>query len=341
MGLALLLALACAPPEGEWWAITADGALVGRERRVAAGADELREREWSLLLGGRAVRDRSTSLVRRAPDGSLRSLIRDGALCWEGEAGVAWLLEDAGLGEAQVLDPQGCEVVPALISADGTWRQGAASGRMERDVAGVVSAVSIGLLRAARVPARPDWPAEAPDLQRLFSVPTRQVSGARGAWTVRFAVRGLAVPAGPDQVVRDGLVVVTAPLRAELPQGEALARVDAAVARLAVLPDRAGVRSRSAEEVLAGGGDCEDRARALVDALAGLDTEVRCGLVYLADPPGLYPHAWAAVRLGERWVPVDPTLGQVPADAARLELGCGWGSLAELGGAQLEIEEAR
>jgi len=37
---------------------------------------------------------------------------------------------------------------------------------------------------------------------------------------------------------------------------------------------------------------------------------------------GFYAHAWAEVWLGE-WVPVDPTLGQMPADVAHLRLATG------------------
>ncbi len=52
----------------------------------------------------------------------------------------------------------------------------------------------------------------------------------------------------------------------------------------------------------------------------GLPARPVAGVV--ATPRGLFAHAWAEVWLGE-WVPVDPTLGQMPADVAHLRLGVG------------------
>lgn len=68
-----------------------------------------------------------------------------------------------------------------------------------------------------------------------------------------------------------------------------------------------------------GSGDCTEHA-VLFTALAraaGLPTRLVAGTVYGVDA-FLY-HAWAEVWLG-RWLPVDPALGQVPADATHLKL---------------------
>ena len=40
----------------------------------------------------------------------------------------------------------------------------------------------------------------------------------------------------------------------------------------------------------------------------------------LHPQPGLVPHAWVEVRLGERWVAIDPALDQALADATHLPL---------------------
>ena len=45
------------------------------------------------------------------------------------------------------------------------------------------------------------------------------------------------------------------------------------------------------------------------------------GLEHGSVGPGLYPHSWAEVSVGGRWVAADPTLGTFPADAARVPLG--------------------
>ena len=52
----------------------------------------------------------------------------------------------------------------------------------------------------------------------------------------------------------------------------------------------------------------------------GLPARTAAGLVYLRGR--FYYHAWPEVWLG-RWVAVDPTLGQFPADAAHLRFVTG------------------
>jgi len=66
-------------------------------------------------------------------------------------------------------------------------------------------------------------------------------------------------------------------------------------------------------------GDCNEHAMLLaaLARAAGVPTRVVAGLVYL-DGAFLY-HAWCEVWLG-RWVSVDPTFGQMPADATHLKL---------------------
>jgi len=66
-------------------------------------------------------------------------------------------------------------------------------------------------------------------------------------------------------------------------------------------------------------GDCNEHATLFV-ALArsiGIPAKVNVGLVYVGRE--FYYHAWASVYLG-RWVDVDPTFGQSPADATHLKL---------------------
>ncbi len=72
-------------------------------------------------------------------------------------------------------------------------------------------------------------------------------------------------------------------------------------------------------------GDCNEHT-ALYTALArsvGLPTRMAAGLVYseaLFSDGAFYYHAWPEVWLGDRWVAVDPTFGQFPADATHLKL---------------------
>lgn len=69
-------------------------------------------------------------------------------------------------------------------------------------------------------------------------------------------------------------------------------------------------------------GDCNEHTT-LYTALArsaGIPTRMAAGIVYLED--GFYYHAWPEVWVG-RWMPVDPTFGQFPADATHIRFVTG------------------
>jgi transglutaminase-like putative cysteine protease len=76
-------------------------------------------------------------------------------------------------------------------------------------------------------------------------------------------------------------------------------------------------------------GDCNEHTALYVSLAraAGIPSRIAVGLVY-SERLGraFYYHAWPEVRLGEpeggpaRWVPVDPTFGQFPADASHLKI---------------------
>jgi transglutaminase superfamily protein len=91
----------------------------------------------------------------------------------------------------------------------------------------------------------------------------------------------------------------------------------------AVISKKPVVSIPSAVEVLKQReGDCNEHT-ALYTALArasGIPTRMATGIVYLAD--GFYYHAWPEVWLG-RWVAVDPTFNQFPADATHIRFVTG------------------
>lgn len=70
-------------------------------------------------------------------------------------------------------------------------------------------------------------------------------------------------------------------------------------------------------------GDCNEHA-VLYTALAraaGIPTRTVVGLVYsdtFYGDPGFYYHAWVEVFEGKRWIALDPTWNQVPADATHI-----------------------
>jgi hypothetical protein len=97
----------------------------------------------------------------------------------------------------------------------------------------------------------------------------------------------------------------------------------------------------SALEVLESGvGDCNEHAILLVALLRSLGIPSRpcVGVLYFRD--GFYYHAWTEVWIG-RWVTVDPTLNQSPADATHIKFVHGdiedWVDLVKVIG-HLEVE---
>jgi hypothetical protein len=81
-------------------------------------------------------------------------------------------------------------------------------------------------------------------------------------------------------------------------------------------------------------GNCQSHARLYVAfaRAAGIPTRFVSGLVYVAGKGFLY-HSWAESFVGH-WLAVDPTLGQVPADATHVKLaeGDSPGEMAGIGG---------
>ncbi len=90
-----------------------------------------------------------------------------------------------------------------------------------------------------------------------------------------------------------------------------------------------GQSADRASDVLAQGkGDCTEHTRLFVALAraAGIRAREVKGLVYASygqGGPGLYWHAWAEVKVGDRWIAVDPTFGQDVADATHVALGRG------------------
>ena len=102
----------------------------------------------------------------------------------------------------------------------------------------------------------------------------------------------------------------------------------------------------SALEVLESGvGDCNEHAILLVALLRSLGIPSRpcVGVLYFRD--GFYYHAWVEVWVG-RWVSVDPTLNQFPADATHIKFIHGdiedWVDLIKIiGSLEVEVLEYR
>ncbi len=76
-------------------------------------------------------------------------------------------------------------------------------------------------------------------------------------------------------------------------------------------------------------GDCTEHGVLAVALLRKLGVPARGVVGWMAAGENLGLHFWVEVKLGHRWVPVDPTFDQAPASAFRLKLGIT--DLADLG----------
>lgn len=90
-------------------------------------------------------------------------------------------------------------------------------------------------------------------------------------------------------------------------------------------------------------GDCTEHGVLAIALLRRLGVPARGAVGWVALEDVLGPHFWVEVRLGDRWIPVDPTFDQAPASAFRLKLGdtdlsslasVGWEGAQLLGGAR-------
>lgn len=125
-----------------------------------------------------------------------------------------------------------------------------------------------------------------------------------------------------DKIESDALEIVTQAktLAATSANQEELART-AASWTSEWLKDSVDDGGSALESFRSRSGNCQTHAR-LYTALAraaGLPTRFVSGLVYLENKGFLY-HSWAESFIGDRWVSVDPTYNQLPADPTHLKL---------------------
>lgn len=82
----------------------------------------------------------------------------------------------------------------------------------------------------------------------------------------------------------------------------------------------------SALEVLESrAGDCNEHTVlfAALARAAGVPTRIAIGVVWSDELDGFYYHAWPEVLIDGIWIWLDPTLGQIPADATHIKLFTG------------------
>jgi len=303
-----------------WYEVRLAGHLVGMEERVADGRGAVWRRRWQRFsVGGDVVDTVQQHVVSdhhpppfdvldgpagsglvglpygEAVDGRVVRSDRDVAVYWDGPSGGA-RFDDRGLVEGH-----------------------------------------LGALTWTRVATSPGRPATPLDVQALLAVPLPAVDRPRRRRVGRYRLDGQELrveapldaelprlPVGPRREDEPDIVdFVDRVVRATDVVGATRELASAVHGELAFAPTPG--RSDGAGVLATGQGDCTEHTSLFLAAAhaTGLDARPVAGLLYLSEGvvgPGLYPHAWAEVRVGERWVAVDPTLGTFPADAARVPL---------------------
>jgi hypothetical protein len=327
----LLLALAaCArrSPPDEAWELLLHGQVVGVQRSWWSPGRVVRERLLRVAADGRTHDQHTTVTLSLAADGAVASWTvtrPERTTTGSGPAWDAWSVLPAASGRLPLVDEASGGLVERDVVRTGdllSWDTAAGPVLVALEGGRPVSGTWAGTAfrRASPEVADP----EATDVAALLSRPAPAFPDARRSVVSEWTVGGEAVR-------------VDVPLALELPPWAAA--VGALARRVAAeLPDAAAPFGAE------GAGDCtEHTQRFLVEAAdAGWEVRPVAGWLYLAEPtPRLWLHAWAEVRVGERWVAVDPTLGQFPADAGHLPIGSSTVDVARLDGVDVTLRDLR
>jgi hypothetical protein len=157
-------------------------------------------------------------------------------------------------------------------------------GALRADVAGVPERI---------VPGADGFPAEVVAADWLRFV--RDPEAAVPARAPRLSGTRVAGPADPGAARRFCEVEVDPPARSALPRG--------------LPPPRAP------------GESCREKTAAWLAAASRAGFEGRTAVGVAWDGSAFVWHAWAEVRAGEAWVPIDPSFGEAPARGPRFTLG--------------------
>ena len=320
-----------------WYLLSLDSVAIGSEAWSFEGEARIRRRETAWTVDGVLQRRDHALRLEPAADGWWRTL--DAAP----PEHVGWVPEmgPPRAGRGEVVDPFGSATRTAeiVVVDDAAGKRLSVDGPLGPteawfDAAGLVGA-RMGRLRLARVDGPPRW--TPPELTELLALPVPAWGEAdpRRARVARWTVDGESV-------------AVVRPLTAELPhvplpdvgpgsdavrrwaeglgQDEVWTLTQALVRRVPeTLTHRPRLDPVTPTELLSDPwGDCTEHVALFVEAAAARGVAARpiTGLLLVPHEGAgrLVPHAWAEVEVGGRWVAVDPTLAQAPADAGRLRI---------------------
>ncbi len=322
------LAAGCTPTATPWtlpapggppecWQLTMLGGPVGAETRWRHDGVEQRRRTWRLRVDDQDLTVDTELRLRLAEDGAVRLLER---LPPGGTVPTTTTIERPAWLPDTLQPLAGDRAVPILDTWSGTIEVTSLTETAERRGSDGWSVLledgrPTGWVHGALGGVRADCPVPLPDrgfdLIAALALEVPTLPGARSSRRATYVLDGTRH-------------VVEVPIRAELPRSlrTTLDHLTRGVRADLVASPTPG-RGSALSALRLGRGDCTEHAALFVERATTLQLTARPveGLVYTDEPvPSFVPHAWAEVALGDVWIPVDPSLDQVPADATHLPL---------------------
>ena len=241
-----------------------------------------------------------------------------------------------------VASGRGCHIAQGALSARLTTESRAKNAAPRRDLLDALAVARVdaplgkpreiaGLVLEARGPGAENIPSgPGQTIVRDPATGAVLVTLGEGAETVRPATPAEIAEALAPNVRYGGALpevgrLVTEALAGAKTPGDKVRRLVDFVAKFVEYDFELG--DKPIDEILrTKRGDCSEKAILFVamSRAAGIPAREVEGVVYLGDESLAFAgHGWSEVVLDGRWVPVDATTGQVPADVARIALARG------------------
>jgi hypothetical protein len=321
--------------------VDVDPAMVARKVVVARENGSVQARSEAVRMSDNGWRISADGVEARLVDGAAVPATLVPLLVAAGRGqGVVYdgpvLVEGAGLARARLrVEIVGREAHARYQTAAGELR---ASARLTED--GQVEEAGLGAQLGSRRATETEL-AEAFDPPEIVDASAIKLMGATRLDDVRILVSGVRVPppalpeipeqtivSGPNGVLEIRVTPAAWPQAGDGAWREVRERTEWVSS---TLTDDLRVTALSASEAIAAGrGDCTAHAVVLDAELRARGYETRLVTGFVIESGALNRHRWVAVRIGKRWIPVDPMFDEVPAQPTHIALAVHGASPDEL-----------
>jgi hypothetical protein len=286
-------------------AMIARRVVVARENGTVKARSEavrMTDNGWRVLVDGAEPRLVDGAAVPATLVPLLVSAWRGQGVAYEGPV----LVEGAGLARARLrVEVVGREAHARYQTAAGELR---ASARLDED--GKVEEAGLGAQLGSRRASETEL-AEAFDPPEIVDASAIKIMGETKIDNgIHLRVEGVRVPP---------------PALAEIPEQTVTSTAGGLDVRVESTAWPAG-----GEALSSGRGDCTAHDVVLEAELRARGYEVRLVTGFVVEGGALNRHRWVAVRIGKRWIPVDPMFDEVPAQPTHVALAVHGSSPDEL-----------